>query len=151
MLQLFNNCLTIKTFPKTFKLAYIILIFKSGKHNDIANYRPIALLNWCSKIFEIYLNSKLLQFCMKNNIINTRQYGFMPCLSTKHALTDLLITIQNLLLNKKYVACLFLDLKKAFDCVDHNLLIKNCNTLIYPFLTLFFFHLTLQIDVLQLK
>ena len=106
------------------KDAIIKPIYKNNNIQLITNYRPISLLPQISKIFEKIIY-RLSNFIYKNNIINNNQYGFIPNSNT----TLSLINIQHFIFkntnNNKKVATIFLDLKKAFDVVDHNILIDK--------------------------
>jgi len=123
--QVINSSLTHGVFPELLKTAKVIPIHKSGSKSDVANYRPISLLSVFSKIFEKVMYSRLTSFFTANNVIYPRQYGFRSQHSCEHALIDAQNTILNTL-NKKHVALLLLiDFSKAFDMVDHNILLNK--------------------------
>ena len=100
-------------------------LFKNNDYKNSINYRPIALLPQISKICEKIIYNRLSNFIIKHNIINKNQYGFIP----KYNTTISLLNIQHYILQKnsehKKIATIFLDLKKAFDVVDHVILLKK--------------------------
>ena len=108
-----NHSLYSATFPNSLKLAKIIPIFKSGKKSDPANYRPIALLNNFSKIYEKVIHTRMLKFITSQNILYDNQFGFRANYSTEQALVKLLDTIRSAWDNKKYVCSVLIDLKKS--------------------------------------
>ena len=93
------------------------------------NYRPISPLPVFSKIFEKLMNKRLYSFMACNNIICSLQSGFNIILQENHlidhALISLTETIRNSLDNKKYGCGVFIDLQKAFDTVNHNILLSK--------------------------
>ena len=110
--------LTISTglIPAEWKDARVTSIFKSGARNDVNNYRPISVLPLVSKIMEYAIQVQFLAFLTENDLLSDYQSGFRKTHSTETAvvyLTDyILIT-----------GALFIDLKKAFDLVDHECLL----------------------------
>lgn len=120
-----NECLSSGTFPNNLKLAKIIPIHKKGNKQLVQNYRPISLLSVFSKIYERVIYNRLIQYLSKNNLISTHQYGFLPGKSTTAAICDSLNSIINNLDSKMLVAGMYFDLSKAFDLIDHNILIEK--------------------------
>ena len=103
----------------------VIPLYKDGKCDEASNYRPIYLLPVISKIMERIVHDQLYKFNDENNILNKWQSGFRPGYSTETAMTyvtDLLLTE---MYSKKLTGVDFLDLKKAFDTVDHALLLNK--------------------------
>ena len=109
------------------KIAQIKPIFKSGAKTDIRNYRPISLLLQFSNILEKLFLSRLDNFINARDILNSSQYGFRKAMSTSLAVLELIEEISNATDNKKHAIGVFIDLKKAFDTVDHEIHIKKCN------------------------
>ena len=70
-------------------------------------------------------------FVIENNIIFKSQYGFQKNMSTLHSLSDITEKIRNTIENKKYGCGVFIDLKKAFDTVNHDILLKKWNIMVY--------------------
>ena len=120
---IFNKSFSTGLFPEGLKIARIIPVLKSGDKNDIKNYRPISLLPSLSKIIEKIILNKLITFFDKHNILNMHQHGFRPKYSTSTALTDVLDYITHSIDNKLSVIALFVDISKAFDSLNHNILI----------------------------
>jgi hypothetical protein len=90
---------------------------------DVNSYRPISLLTLFSKIWEKVIQTRLLNNLHKNSIINKEQYGFRKGLTTEKAIYKLINEVLNALESKQIVGGIFCDLTKAFDCVDHDILI----------------------------
>lgn len=125
--HIFNKCLEYGVFPDRLKIAKIIPLHKGGDTTCINNYRPIAILPNFSKILEKIILKRLLSFLNFYNIISTNQYGFVKGKSTEQALFTLLNSVYFHLDNKVPVACILADLSKAFDCVNHTILLEKLN------------------------
>ena len=114
-------------FPQALKIARVVPIFKSGKKTDVSNYRPISLLATFSKIYEKVMHARIVDFLEKNSSIYERQYGFRAGRSCEHALLDAQNTLLNSLNRKQISILLLIDFSKAFDLVDHEILLKKLN------------------------
>ena len=107
------------------KIARIIPLFKSGDKQNVSNYRPISLLPQFSKILEKIFNNRLMNFLNSNNLLYLRQYGFRKNMSTSMAIMELVENITTAMDNGKFTIGVFIDLKKAFDTVDHSILVTK--------------------------
>ena len=120
---IFNLSFSQGVFPKLLKNAVIVPIYKSGSRSDPNNYRPISILTTFSKILEKLFYFRLISFIDKHNILHVNQFGFRAGKSTTSAVTHVLSSLlAKCNANKKIVLAL-LDLKKAFDLVNHDLLL----------------------------
>lgn len=117
----FEKCI----FPDKLKIARIVPIYKSDDKMVVNNYRPISVLPFFSKIIERLMYNRLLCYLDKNDILIKNQYGFREKHSTYMALIKLLDQITNELDNKQFSIGIFIDLSKAFDTIDHNILIRK--------------------------
>lgn len=117
----FKKCI----YPYVFKVARVIPIFKAGKSDDVCNYRPISTLPIFSKIFEKIIFFRLSNFANINNLISPHQYGFKDGSSTTLAILEFVSYVLKSFKKKFYCVALFLDLKKAFDTVDKELLLQK--------------------------
>ncbi|CAB4041850.1 Hypothetical predicted protein, partial [Paramuricea clavata] len=99
--------------------------FKSGTRNNPGNYRPISIIPCVAKIFETIIFDQLHGYLDSNNLLNTCQSGFRPFHSTLTALleatSDWSMNIDNSLIN----GVVFIDLKKAFDTIDHQIILQK--------------------------
>ena len=104
------------------KIAKVIPIHKSGDIHSFSNFRPISLLPQFSKNLEKLFVNRLDNFIEKHNLLNEHQYGFRSKRSTSMAVIDFIEQISTAIDNKEYTVGIFIDLKKAFDTIDHLLL-----------------------------
>ena len=124
--HVYNLSLRSGIFPSRWKTALIQPIFKcKGERSDPKNYRPIALLPCVSKVFEHFVHQQLLKFCLAHRTIPDAQFGFLPKRSTVWQLLDVLEDIHLALEEGSLVHACFLDISKAFDRVDHGLLLRK--------------------------
>ena len=120
-----NQSLNTGRFPCKLKVANIIPIFKKGDEHDFNNYRPISLVPSISKVFEKTIYSQLFQYLTVNSLLHANQYGFRAKYSTELALNELVDRIYSQLDEKKIHMAIFMDLSKAFDTIDHEILITK--------------------------
>ena len=121
-----NQSLSSGVFPSNLKVAQVIPLFKNkGEPFCFGNYRPISLLNVISKIYERVVYNQLYEYFVTNNLFYKSQYGFRTQHSTEDAAIELIDQVHHIFENDAYdqVLAVFLDLSKAFDTIDHDILI----------------------------
>lgn len=121
----YNLSLELEEFPSTLKIARVNPGYKSGSPDKIDNYRPISSLPLFSKIFEKLTLIRMDNFISRHNLLTPSQFGFRKGCSTTHAIVKLLTHVVQAYHRKQYSACFFLDLKKAFDTIDHKILLQK--------------------------
>ena len=126
-----NISLHTSMFPNILKTANVTPIFKNDDPALCNNYRPISLLSNISKIFEKIIHARLSVFLSTNNILYEKQFGFRNQHSTNHALIEITEKIKQGCDSGKFVCGVFLDFQKAFDTVNHDILLKNLSTMEY--------------------
>jgi hypothetical protein len=122
LLRLINLSLTTGIFPDKLKIAKVIPIHKSEKHDCFTNYRPISLLTNFSKFFEKIMYYRLIEYIDRYEILYCCQFGFRKNHSTSFALIHLVNKITSAIDRNEITAGVFLDLSKAFDTIDHEIL-----------------------------
>ena len=122
---LFNQSFSSGIFPSILKTSKIIPIYKKGSKLEYSNYRPISLLSNIDKILERLMYNRLYNFLEKKEIIFSHQFGFRQKYSTTHALIHLTDKVRHEIDKGNYACGIFVDFQKAFDTVDHHILLRN--------------------------
>ena len=120
-----NQSLNTGTFPDKLKLAKVIPIFKKGDKTICDNYRPISLLPTISKIFERVIFNQIYDYFISHNLFYSSQYGFKKNHSTELATLELIDRVTTALDNGKIPINIYIDLSKAFDTLDHTILLQK--------------------------
>ena len=122
---LINSSLKTEVFPSELKLARAVPIFKADDSSALTNYRPISVLTFFAKVFEKIVYNKLLNFISDNNILYDHQYGFRKGRSTQQAIITLVDKITKSQDLGDIVITFLIDLKKAFDTINHRILLRK--------------------------
>ena len=122
---IFNSSLANGIFPDIWKLARVAPIFKSGSKKDVNNYRPISVISIFSRILERIVHDQLFDFLLENNVITKNQSAFRKLYSTVTSLICSTDCWNENIDTKKLNLTIFLDLEKAFDTVDHAILVSK--------------------------
>ena len=137
----FSHSLSSSLIPTSFKEAAIIPVFKSGDKNLPSNYRPVSLISVLSKVIEKIFRKQVLTFISHRGYLNNTQHGFRSGRSCMSALFDVYDNIMHMINNQSTVDMIYLDFSKAFDKVDHGILLHKLRDLgIRDRLGLWFFH-----------
>lgn len=122
---IFNLSLTNGIFPDDLKIAKVTPIFKSGNTEEPGNYRPISVLPCFSKLLERIMYNRLYGYLKNHNFLFSKQFGFQPNHSTEHALIEFTQKILQSFDENHYSLSIFIDLSKAFDTVNHDILLEK--------------------------
>ena len=126
---IFNKSLQLGQFPDLMKIAKVLPLFKSGYLLDVDNYRPISLLPVMAKILKKFVYQCVSTHMDENNILFNWQFGFRAKHSTVDAIADFVGNVLNAFEDKQMVLTLFVDLRKAFDSVSHQVILQKLKKL----------------------
>ena len=126
--HIINRAFQIGCCPDGFKQAILVPIHKKGSKTDMSNYRPISLISNVAKVFEHALRDRLTSFLTNEKIVDPSQFGFTQGKNTEDAINKLVTLVYKSLDAGRKSLCVFLDLQKAFDTVDHGALLKKIRT-----------------------
>ena len=98
---------------------------KDGPKNIVDNYRPISILTQLNKVFEKLIHTRLMNFCVEQNILTPKQFGYRKKHNTMHAILSLTEEIKACMEDKKVCAALFIDLKGAFDTINIDIMLEK--------------------------
>ena len=125
LLHLINTSITKCVFPSDWKLASVVPLHKSGSHEVPGNFRPVSILPVLSKLCEKVVCQQLSEYLTSHSLLSPSQYAYRPCHSTEDAVTDAVEWITRRIDSGHIVAVTSIDLSKAFDSVDHDVLLSK--------------------------
>ena len=129
MLYMFQRSLSLGIFPREWAVGYINLLPKGGDKRNPSNWRPITQTCIPAKILEKIVQKRLVKYFNDHDILHRCQYGFRSGYSTQKAIFELLCSLHSSLNHGDIMGLLFLDISKAFDSLDHEVLLRKLSNI----------------------
>ncbi|MEL6989254.1 MAG: reverse transcriptase family protein, partial [Bacteroidota bacterium] len=126
LVELINSSFKTGIFPEELKVSVVYPLYKNGDPRQPGNYRPISILSTWSKVYERIMNRRLVDYFEKFDLLYSKQFGFRKRHSTVDAIAEFTEKIRHNT-SRGPQNTFFLDFKKAFDTIDHNILIEKLN------------------------
>ena len=123
--HIYNHSFKTGNYPNKLKFATVTPVHKADSKMALNNYRPISVLPIFSKILERLVHKRLINFLVKNGALFEHQYGFQPNKTTNMAILDIYAKIIESFESNNIACCIFLDFAKAFDTVNHEILLNK--------------------------
>ena len=123
--KLFNVSIDTAIIPPDWKIAKVTPLPKAGNSNLVSNYRPISLLPLLSKLIEKIIHKRIYTYLDNNSLLDHRQGGFRPEYSTAKTCSHFVNDLYTAMNNNKFTIAVFIDAMKAFDTVNHSILLKK--------------------------
>ena len=136
---IYRQSTKLAIFPEQWSKGCITVIPKSGRSSDPSNWRPITQTSIFAKAFEKLVYRRMNFYLEANQILTPFQYGFRPQRSTQQSVFDFLKFVYSSLNNKKLFSAICLDVSKAFDCLNHDVLLFKLSKMGFSPLTLSWF------------
>ena len=127
-----------RAFPDDLKMAKVTPAFKGGDRDDLGNYRPISVLPTVARIFEKLVYDQMYAYFLNNDLLGDRQFGFRSLHSTALALSKVTNTWLLNLDSGRMSSVVLLDIQKAFDTVDHQILLDKLGAMVYQVINWYF-------------
>ena len=122
-----NQSIVKSVFPKKWKEGKVTPLHKKGAKDDTNNYRPISVLPVVSKLLEKHVHDSLMAYLSSNSLLHSTQSGFQPNHSCETSLLQMINKWLDAINSSQMIGMVMIDFRKAFDLVDHTLLLKNSN------------------------
>ena len=121
---IFNMILSLNEIPEQWKRALVIPVYKKGDRSNVGNYRPVSLTSSFCRLFEAVIHAKILEHIYNHDLISPHQFGFLPGRSSCNQLLTCLEKWLHSFCNSESTSVLYTDISKAFDSVNHRILIR---------------------------